>query len=320
MRNFLRFLAAATALPAASLGGCLAGPSGSDDPVIDPIDDGELGLPPSAYYTLTAADLRDEAWPAAWTEYDVFVCTAFLPEFRVAQAKADRPDAIFLAYTAVADMYPGSPENPYWEAFHAVFDSSRYVRDLTTDTVVRLYGADGTPGSGHPYFVMQKEHADILVAFHRDVTLAAGFHGLYLDNCNAETPQWRLDRLREISLLVDIDADGFADPIEDIPDVYATWRPYYTEQLRAAVGPSVLLVANSGGGLDDAALNGITLEGVGDRFEVADAYAFFGSQRDVGVAPFVGVAWVTTHASDLPTRNLLPSIEGLRYGFVEGKL
>ncbi|GJM44272.1 MAG: hypothetical protein DHS20C21_11140 [Gemmatimonadota bacterium] len=301
--------------------GCLAEPSGQSDPKKfgpdpDPDPDPDAEPMSAAFYTLTGAHLRDEAWPDAWSEYSVFVCNASLPAETVATAKESRPDARFLAYTNVADIYNGSLANPYWAAFHAAFDSTLYVRDLNTDTVVRLFGADGTPGSGHGYFVMRKPSADILVAFHRDVTLAAGFDGLYLDNCTADVPNWRLDLLAGVSNRVDIDNDGVADPQTIIPDVYGTWRPYYTEQLRAAVGPDRILVGNSGGALEDATLNGITLEGVGDRFDVVEASNIFESQRAVGTAPFLGVAWVTTPASDLPTRELVPAVNGLHYGFI----
>ena len=317
MRMIWRFLTVGItlSLPLFAIG-CLSSPPDGGGGGTNPAKDTPDEAPPSAFFTLTAAEIRDPGWPEAWADYDVFVCTAFLPAETVAQARADRPDATFLAYTAVSDLYNGNPENPYFAAFHAVFDTTLYVRDLDTDTVVRLYGSDGTPGSGHGYFVIQQPSADVLVAFHRDVTIAAGFHGLYLDNCNAEMPQWRRDRLAEIPRL-DIDGDGLADPHHTIPDVYATWRPYYTQQLRAALGPDVLLVANSGGPLDDAPLNGITLEGVGDRFDVSDALSYFDSQRSVGHAPFVAVAWVTTVASDEPTREIVPAVPGLHYGFID---
>jgi hypothetical protein len=165
---------------------------------------------------------------------------------------------------------------------------------------------------------MQQEQAEILVAFHRDVTLAAGFDGLYLDNCTAAMPNWRYEDLLEAASSIDYNGDQLADDPTWVPGLYSTWRPYYTQRLREEAGDAVLLVGNAGGALADPALNGITLEGVGDRFPVEVARSHFEAQEAVAQAPFLGVAWVTTPASEGPTRALVPEIPGLYYGVLVG--
>jgi hypothetical protein len=146
--------------------------------------------------------------------------------------------------------------------------------------------------------------------------MARGFQGLYLDNCTAEVPTYRLNKLFAQAPRVDVDGDGEADDRDAITALYAAWRPYYTEQLREALGEGVILLANSGGALGDPVLNGITLEGVGDRFDVVSARSHFDSQRLVGRLPFLGVAWVTSDESELPTRDFVPGVDGLHYGFI----
>jgi hypothetical protein len=296
------------------LAGCLSSPAGPED--------AQPKLPalsvPEAYFMLTAGDVRSTDWPESWSSFDVFVCTPSMDPDRVAQARADRPDAIFLAYTSVADIHLGMYSNdPYWASLEAVFDSTLCVRDMWHDRVVRMTGQEnGDPTTGIPYYVMQKESADILVQFHRDVTMTRGFQGLYLDNCTAVVPPYRLQQLFAMAPRVDIDNDGQPDDQGEILSTYATWRPYYTEQLRAALGDDVLLVANAGGALGDPVLNGITLEGVGDRFPVETAREYLDGQRQVGRLPFLAVGWVTTPQSDEPTRDLVPQMAGLHYGYV----
>ncbi len=321
--NLLPWLCLAALAAAGCVGQPPSAPGSGDDPGGDPKD--SLGDPepdpalPSAYFTLEVIDLLDESWPDDYAAYDVFVCNPSMPGTRVAQARADRPDATFLAYTNVADLHIRNfPGNPYWDLMEATFDSTRCVIDLDTGHVVRIHGHDGTPGSGVPYFVMQQEPADILVAFHRDVTMAAGFDGLYLDNCTRNMPNWRYEDLLESSSSLDLDGDGTADDATAAPGLYFTWRAYYTQRLREELGEGVLLVGNSGGALADPALNGITLEGVGDRFDVEEARSHFEGQEAVSVAPFLGVAWVTTPDSEAPTRAFVPEYPGLRYGVVIG--
>jgi hypothetical protein len=294
---------------------------GSDPTSPDPKDPDLDPVPalPSAYFTLEALDILGTGWPDDYAGYDLFVCNPSIPAARITQARQARPDATFLGYTNVTDLHIRNfPGNPYWNAMEVAFDSTRCVVDLDTGNVVRIYGNTGEPGSGVPYFVMQQEQAEILVAFHRDVTLAAGFDGLYVDNCTAVIPNWRYEDLLEAASSIDYNGDQVADDPTGVPGLYSTWRPYYTQRLREEVGDAVLLVGNAGGALADPALNGITLEGVGDRFPVEVARSHFEAQEAVALAPFLGVAWVTTPASEGPTRGLVPEIPGLYYGVLAG--
>ena len=114
----------------------------------------------------------------------------------------------------------------------------------------------------------------------------------------------------------EVSTERWIDIPEEIQDIYRTWRPYYTEQLRAAIGEDLLLVGNSGGPLVDPHLNGITLEGVGDRFEVLTARGYFHDQAAVSHSPFMAVAWATTVASEAPSWELAPEVPGLHYGYI----
>ncbi|MBZ0266526.1 hypothetical protein K8I85_00085 [bacterium] len=301
---------------ASLLVGCLSAPGGSDG-AQDGGDkkDTPIGVP-SAYFTLQGTDLRSLDWPEAYSGYDLFICNPSLDANSVAQAKADRPDATFLGYTSVADAHIGLySANPYWAALEAVFDSTLCVRDMWNDRIIRMGTADD-PNYRIPYYVMGRESSDILVAFHRDVTLAAGFDGLYLDNCTQVVPPSRIAGIFDQALRVDVDRDGQQDNADRISAIYATWRPYYTAQLRAAVGDDRLLIANAGGPLGDSALNGITLEGVGHRFEVETARGYFAEQLAAATPPFLAVAWATTPESEQPCLDLVPQMEGLHYGHI----
>jgi hypothetical protein len=58
-----------------------------------------------------------------------------------------------------------------------------------------------------------------------------------------------------------IDVTGANSSIADLQAQYAAWRPYYTAKLRAAMGPSKILIANAPApSVADPALNGITIE------------------------------------------------------------
>lgn len=298
------------------LTGCLSAPGGSDGAQDgDDKKEAPAGVP-SAYFTLQAADVRSADWPESYAGYEIFVCNPSLAANTLAQAKADLPDAMFLGYTSVADAHIGLySENPYWAAFEAAFDSTLCAYDMWFDHIIRM-GTNDDPEYRIPYYVMTQETADILVAFHRDVTLSAGFDGLYLDNCTQVVPPYRMAEMFDNTLRVDIDHDGQEDSEADALSLYATWRPYYTQQLRDAVGDDRIIIANAGGPLGDAALNGITLEGVGDRFEVETARDYFAQQLSVGSPPFLAVAWATTPASEQPCLDLVPQMEGLHYGHI----
>ncbi len=317
-----------------SVGGCLTLPEpgtdpppgakaadstdgGEDDPPVDPppaVD------PPRAFHFLQSTHLWSPDWPEAYAEYDVFVANPSLTADNLATIRADIPGAMCLASGSAQDVpIHVYPNNPYFAALDAAFDSSLCIRNLTTGDVVRIYGAEpGDPGAGIPAFIVRKESADALVAFHRDVTMAAGWDGLYVDMCTGAYPNWKLEDLLEIAPNFDIDDDGVGDHTADLHIQYGTWRPYFTQRLREELGSQVVIVGNSGGPLADAALNGITLEGVGSRFTIAEARSALDGAEAAAWAPFLAVLWATTPESEQPSLDLAAEREGVHFGRVEG--
>jgi len=307
-------------LAALCIAGCLAG-STDDGPAApdDPPDDDLLPEPvPEAFFVFHGADLDSPGWPGDYARYSLFVCTPTLPAAEVAEIRAARPDARLLAYTNTQDIPLGrNPGSPYYDALTAAFDSSLCVIDLTTGDVLRLQGYTGVPGSGVPHWVPRTESIEVLVAFHRDVTMAAGFDGLYVDQCNAAYPPWRQALLDSLTSAFDADGDGLADRVEDVVSMYAAGRPVLTRRLREVLGEDALLIANSGGALADPELQGITLEGVGDRFTVQQARSFLAQQEAVGRPPFTAVLWATTAASEGPSRTVAGEFPGVHYGVID---
>lgn len=305
-----------------SVAGCLSPaqryPLGPQVPGPDPDPAPDSVAAPEAYFTLHGSDVRGEGWPEDFARFSLFVCDPSLPPETIAQIRADLPGVVLLAYSNVQDVplgfYPG---NPYYAALDAAFDSSLCLSDLQNGGVVRVQGYTGVPGSGMPQYVLRDASIEVLAAFHRDVTMAKDWDGMYLDQCNAAYPNWRVDAVLDQTASFDADGDGAADRIEDVAAQYAANRPLYTQRLREEVGDAVILVANSGGALGDPALHGITLEGVGDRFTVEQARGHFAGQEAVSRTPFTAVLWATTPASDAPSRALAGEIPGAYWGFID---
>jgi hypothetical protein len=293
------------------------GPGHGDGGPDDDTDGGGDGVP-EALFILQPAHRAGAGWPQDFTGYSLLVCNPSFTAADLASIRADLPGAVLLAYTNIHDIPIGlHPGNPYFEALEAAFDSSLCVTDLATGNVVRVYGYAGTPGSGYPHCVLRVASAEILVAFHRDVTMAAGWDGFYVDCCNLLYPDWRRATLLSQTTTFDCDGDGVADTIEKLENQYASNRPYFTRRLRQELGPDVILVGNSGGALADINLNGITLEGVGDRFTVEEARTYFAQQEAVSRDPFTAVLWATTDLSRGPSRALAGEIPGACYGVVD---
>lgn len=272
---------------------------------------------PSALFILQATDLLTSAWPAAYAGYSTFVCNPSLKAYEVQKIHNDIPGALALAYVNLQDLqYESNLDNPYWAAFASVFDSSLCVRDRPTGRVIRVHGYNGVPGSGLMHAIPHQRNVEILVAFHRDVTMAAGFDGLYLDESYSVYPPWRRSAVSAQSANFDVDADGLADTVDKLVTKWSNGRAAMTSRLRQVFGNSVYLVANAGGPLVDSNLNGITLEGVGVRFTFAQAKSYLLAQKAVGRAPFVGAGWVTSAASALPTYTLALQVPGTHFGRV----
>lgn len=302
--------------------GCLTGPASrpdADSPGSDavPGDPEVAPLTPEALFILQGADLRTPAWPQQYSGYSLFVCNPSLSADDVETIRRDVPRATVLAYVNLQDLrYHQSPESPYWSAFGDVFDSTQCVRDRPTGRVLRVQGYTGAAGSGLPHAIPHPRNLEILVRFHADVTMAAGFDGLYLDQSNKVYPPWRRAAVQSQSSNFDCDADGFADTVDQLAEKWASGRAVLTYRLRQELGSSAILIANSGGALGDPNLNGITLEGVGKRFTLAQARDFLLAQKLVSRTPFLAVGWVTSAESAVPTQTLVSQVPGTHYGRV----
>ncbi len=292
---------------------------GGGDDKLPPDDGTDPPVEGQAFFILQGTHLRSDEWPEAFADYDVLVTTPSLGADDVAGIRADLPGVRLLAYTNVQDMPLGlHSANAYWRGLEAVFDSSLCIRNLSTGNVVRIYGADPEDLSvGTPAYIMSREAADVLVAFHRDVTMTAGWDGMYVDQCTALYPSWKVSQLLDITTNFDIDDDGFGDLPASLLAQHETWRPYFTQRLREELGEAAVIVGNSGGPLADAALNGITLEGVGARFTVAEAGAYLDEAEAATSRPFLAILWATTAESEAPSRELADARESVHFGVIE---
>ena len=271
----------------------------------------------SAFFIFQATDLRSDAWPDAWTGMDLLVCNPALSAADIALIRAGLPGVRLLAYTNVQDIRLGHYEgNPYFDALGAAFDSTWCLRRVDNGEIINIQGWDGTPGSGVPAWIVQRPSAEAVVAFHRDVTLVAGYDGLYVDNCSEVYPPWRQAIILEQTSSFDYDGDGLADSMADLLTEYEASRAYFTARLREVLGADAVLIGNAGGALADPALNGITLEGVGDRFPATQARSLFLAAQEVSRAPWLAVAWATTSASVEGCRGVAEALPGVHFGVV----
>src|SRR5262245_6540463 len=275
--------------------GCLSGPSEDPTPIVPGIDDGipQITPPvPESLFILQATDIWSPRWPAQYEHYTFLVCNPSITATDVQKIHRDLPGVIALAYVNLQDlMFEQYPDNPYWQSFAAVFDTSLCVRDLPTHRVIRVQGYSG-PGTGLMHAIVHPRNLEILVAFHRDVTMAAGWDGLYLDQSHQEYPWWRKPIVQAQSSNFDVDADGITDTLNDLSTKWVVGRVIFTSRLRQVLGNPVYLVANSGGPLIDSNLNGIAIEGVGKKWTVAQAKGFLLSERAYARTPFIAAGWV----------------------------
>jgi len=101
----------------------------------------------------------------------------------------------------------------------------------------------------------------------------------------------------------DADGDGRADSVAQIEAMYAQNAPRFSSALRDALGARALLIANTGGALVDAALNGITIEACDDEAQCAE---WFAAQAAVAHAPPLSVVWLKgSSAEECATAALL---------------
>ena len=73
-------------------------------------------------------------------------------------------------------------------------------------------------------------------------------------------PEWKA-HITTVTDRFDIDGDGVPDTFQKLDAQWGAWRGYVMRGLREALGPTRILVANSGvPTMSDPSLNGITIE------------------------------------------------------------
>jgi hypothetical protein len=248
-----------------------------------------------------------------YDDYELLVCNPSLFADDLNDIRAGIPGVVILAYTSVQDVpISGHAGNPYYDALTAAFDDDYCIRDLNTGDVVCIYG-HGTPNAV-PSWIPRQESIEALVEFHQNVTMPVGWDGFYIDQCTNAYPNSRRMILQEITDSFDIDDDGAPDTIEFLASRYQFGRPQLVMAMRQAF-PDKILIGNTGGRLDDPRLNGITLEGVGDRFTLDQARSFYNSQKAVATLPYHAAAWRTTDESAEGCRVIAEEM-GIYYGVV----
>ena len=145
-----------------------------------------------------------------------------------------------------------------------------------------------------PLHVHSKTSTAALVPFLARWVEENGFDGLYIDEFFQEFPgKTYLGKYPE-GTLFDADGDGRADSVAEIEAMYVRNAPRFSFALRNALGNTslgehALLIANTGGALVDAALNGITIEACDDEAQCAE---WFAAQAAVAHAPPLSVMWL----------------------------
>ncbi|GJM44919.1 MAG: hypothetical protein DHS20C21_17610 [Gemmatimonadota bacterium] len=270
---------------------------------------------PRSFFILQHADVRSSQWPTEYQDVELFVCNPALSAADIAKVRRDIPDAKLLAYLNAQEVAIHRFSGDYYEALTARFDSSMCIIDLAEDRILFLEEDD------HPAFVLNQDSADVLVAFHRDVTMAMDWDGLYIDQCTLRFPVSKKRLLEEADTEYDINGDGVADTYEELEIQYETWRPYFTSELRRVVRRNVasaprgarnkvILLGNAGGPLADPALNGLTLEGIGVAYSPFAAIEWALAQEAVSVSPKMTGGWIRLPVSVIPTTYFANEVNG----------
>ena len=220
-----------------------------------------------AFYILTGKDVEAPEWPARYSAYGLFIVSPqYTSAAQLGRAKADRPDALFLAYTCLGWAYLRAggcttfPDNPYFQAMDEHFDASLAITDLATGDPVCIAG-DGKR-LGVAGFIVSPAAAEQMAAFHAEVTLALPYDGIYVDEFNHAFPNSWIAKVKNQTASFDIDGDGKPDTLGDLQGQYVAYKPTFSRALRRVLGDERLLIGNtgSGSGEPDPSLNGITIE------------------------------------------------------------
>ena len=220
-----------------------------------------------AFYILTGKDVEAPEWPTQYSSYGLFIVSPqYTSAEQLGQAKKDRPDALFLAYTCLGWAYLRAggcttfPDNPYFQAMDAHFDSSLAITDLATGNPVCIAG-DGKH-LGVAGYIVSPAAAEQMASFHAEVTLALPYDGIYVDEFNHAFPNSWIAKIKNQTASFDIDGDGKPDTLGDLQGQYVAFKPTFSRALRQVLGDKRLLIGNtgSGSGEPDPSLNGITIE------------------------------------------------------------
>ncbi len=288
---------------ALATGGCGGDPV---SPPPDPTPRPELSITDRsrAFFFINRVVLESDGWPERYGAYGIFVCDPVLTAAHIAQIRGDFPGAVLLTYANAQSVRIHMHTQPYWQALTAAFDSSLCIRNLETDTVVRL-------DYDTPAFVLRPPSIEALVAFHHEVTMALGTDGIYVDQVTWTFPEWKRVLLLQLAPVFDVDDDGIADDLAKLDLVYGTWKPHFLQRLREEVGDQAILLANTNGPLGHPAVNGMCIENVHYRFTVAQARAWITEQVWLSRRPRYNVLWAFNGVSWWPSEALareLPSV------------
>jgi len=266
-----------------------------------------------AYFLLTFDMLSEPGWPAKFAHYGLFITqpTHFTAEL-VRKVKRDVPGAKVLAYfdavniPIIAGCSTGSPmgNNPvqrslpddpagYYKQLRSTFQESWVIRDLgNKSTPICVY-----PGLAG--YVLMQESADAIVAFHKAVTLARGYDGLYVDMLTDDW--WVAPKYAPqlVNVSFDCDGDGKPNTFTDLETQWKGWRPYLIKQLRSVVGQDGIIIGNSAGAMSLPGLNGVTIEMEWCGTDMSACLAAIKSSRAVATQPPVDVFWLT-QATQVP--------------------
>jgi hypothetical protein len=269
---------------------------------------------PQAWFNFSTDLSFGTSWPQDYHPYTLFAGT------RSSSSAADLDlmrktgeGTTWLAYVNAQDLpiHRGF-DNAYNLAYQAAWDTTSFcVFNLATNKVWRV--------AGYMQWIPRKTSADSCIRVQRDWLLSPSplWDGLYIDECYRDYPAFKESAL---PASFDCDGDGQADTVAKLEAQWHEWRPYLTAGLRTAAGSSKILIANTAGPLSDPALNGITIERVGEvgKTTVSQAITAFVDQRSVGRQPFYGVVWPVTAANVPAALQVVRTVGGVYFGVTSG--
>jgi hypothetical protein len=224
--------------------------------------------PRHAYYKLSRADVANTSWPMGFEHYTLFVANPGFTRAELTKVHTTVPGSQVLAYSDMSWAYVGVGCSESNGNFSQYFKPEWAITNLHTKQPVCPFGASPSPLDPSPKVdpvaaaVLMQDSALALVRYHKEVTLAAPYDGLYLDDFELMFPaSWVSNVVAFTNNSFDTNGDGQPDTVASLQAQYAAWKPYYSAQLRAALGPEMLLLANTGSpAASDAALDGQTIE------------------------------------------------------------